>query len=176
MRFRKQMIVNYVRDFARWMTASPPISSDRFYSHQILPIFFSAAVTTSVYRLASPVENGFIDPFGSAGVTVTTSLTGKRHLRTATPALFFGISSRSFELGVLEYNPSTRPAHDRAEQGFRYYLEELRTLYKFRPHVIVPFHGQNSRSIFRQHQGQTIRRASACSWRRLASAVVSSGL
>ena len=141
MRFRKQMIVNYVRDFARWMTASPPISSDRFYSHQIPADFlFGQRNDVRLQTSASPVETAFIDPFGSAGVTVYNLFDGKRHLRTATPALFSEISSRSSNWGVLEYNPSApaRPTIEPSKDS-GYYLEELRTLYKFRPHVIVPF-------------------------------------
>ncbi|HYR83758.1 MAG TPA: hypothetical protein VE422_06745 [Terriglobia bacterium] len=140
-RFRQQMIVNYVRNFARWMTTSPSISPDRFYSHQIPADFlFGQRDSVRLHTSASPVETAFINPFGSAGVTAYNLFDGKRHLRTATPALFSEISSQSANWGVLEYNPSApaRPTIVPSTDS-RYYLEELRMLYKFRPHVIVPF-------------------------------------
>jgi hypothetical protein len=147
MQFRKRMVANYVRDFAQWVTTSAApqssftIPAARFYSHQIPAEFlFEQPDNIRIYTSASPLETAFIDPFGSAGVTAYNLFDGKRHFRTATPELFSHIAARSSNWGVLEYNPSSpsqptiQPSKDEG-----YYLEELRMLYSFRPHVIVPF-------------------------------------
>jgi hypothetical protein len=112
MKFRKQMIAGYVRDFARWVTTSAARSSftipaTRFYSHQIPAEFlFEQPENIRLSTSASPLETAFLDPFGSAGVTAYNLFDGKRHLRTATPELFSKIVKRSRNWGVLEYNPS----------------------------------------------------------------------
>src|SRR5207248_92748 len=65
-RFRKQMIANYVKDFARWAS----IPAARFYSHQIPAEFlFEQPGNLRLETSASPLETAFTDPFGSAGVT-----------------------------------------------------------------------------------------------------------
>jgi hypothetical protein len=147
MQFRRRMIAGYVRDFARWVTTSAApgsgftIPSNRFYSHQIPAEFlFEQPDNIRLYTSASPLESAFIDPFGSIGVTAYNMFDGKRHIRTATPELFSHIVARSPNWGVLEYNPSmpSQPAMPPgSDEG--YYLEQLRMLYSFRPHVIVPF-------------------------------------
>jgi len=136
-RFRKQMIANYVKDFAQWVA----VPAARFYSHQIPADFlFEKRDSLRLDTSASPLETAFIDPLGSAGVTAYNLFDGKRHFRTATPELFSQLVIRSPNWGVLEYNPSfpsqatIEPSKDES-----YYSEQLRLLYSFRPHVIVPF-------------------------------------
>ncbi|HEY2380432.1 MAG TPA: hypothetical protein VGK48_04550 [Terriglobia bacterium] len=144
--FRRQMVSNYVRDFAQWVTtaASPSgfkIPSDRYYSHQIpADYLFEQPDNIRLRTSASPAESGFIAPFGGSGVTAYNIFDGKRHLRTATPLLFSQLAKRSRNWAVLEYNPSmplqtgTPPSSD-----LDYYDRQLRLLYSYRPHVVVPF-------------------------------------
>lgn len=144
--FRREMVGNYVRDFARWVTTAPSpsgfkIPSDRYYSHQIpADYLFEQPDNIRLRTSASPAESGFIAPFGSPGVTAYNVFDGKRHLRTATPLLFSQLSKRSSNWAVLEYNPSmplqtgTPPSKD-----LGYYEQQLQLLYNYRPHVVVPF-------------------------------------
>jgi hypothetical protein len=144
--FRSQMVSNYVRDFAQWVTTAPgpagfTIPADRYYSHQIpADYLFEQADDIRLRTSASPVETGFIAPFGGSGVTAYNIFDGRRHLRTATPLLFSQLVKRTSNWAVLEYNPSmpsragSAPSNDLA-----YYADQLRLLYGFRPHVVVPF-------------------------------------
>lgn len=144
--FRKQMVGNYVRDFAQWVTTAPgkngfTIPSQRYYSHQIpADYLFEHPDNIRLRTSASPVETAFIAPFGGPGVTAYNIFDGKRHLRTATPPLLSQLSRQSANWAVLEYNPSEpvrtglQPSND-----LDYYVEQLNLLYSYRPHVIVPF-------------------------------------
>ncbi len=146
--FRRRMIGNYVHDFAQWITTTPSgktngfsIPADRFYSHQIPAEFlFEQADNVRVYTSASSLDTAFAAPFGSPGVTAYNVFDGKRHLRTVTKPLLSQLRERSANWAVLEYNPSApllpsvQPSND-----LSYYSEQLRLLYDFRPHVIVPF-------------------------------------
>jgi hypothetical protein len=144
--FRSQIVSNYVRDFAQWVTTSPgptgfTIPADRYYSHQIpADYLFEQANDFRLRTSASPVETGFIAPFGGSGVTAYNIFDGKRHLRTATPLLFSQLARRSSNWAVLEYNPSMPSQAGSAPSGdLKYYKDQLRLLYAFRPHVVVPF-------------------------------------
>lgn len=144
--FRKDMVGNYVRDFAKWVTtASSPsgftIPRDRYFSHQIpADYLFDRRDSTRLYTSASPAETVDIAPFGSSGITAYNIFDGTRHLRTATPLLFSEIESRSRNWAVLEYNPSVPVSQTAAPSSdLNYYAEQLRLLYSFRPHVVVPF-------------------------------------
>jgi hypothetical protein len=144
--FRKQMVNNYVRDFAKWVTTSPDptgftIPPDRYYSHQIpADYLFEQKDDIRLRTSASPVETGFIEPFGGSGVTAYNIFDGKRHLRTATPLLFSQLTKQSGNWAVLEYNPSMPVQAGTAPSGdLDYYRDQLRLLYSFRPHVVVPF-------------------------------------
>lgn len=144
--FRKEMVGNYVRDFAKWVTtASSPagftIPGDRYFSHQIpADYLFDQRDSARLYTSASPAETVNIAPFGGSGITAYNVFDGKRHLRTATPLLFSEIASKSRNWAVLEYNPSM-PVQPRGapSNDLNYYVEQLRLLYSFRPHVVVPF-------------------------------------
>ena len=145
--FRGQVIANYVRDFARWITTSPdPVSGftipgSRYYSHQIPGEFlFDERDNLRLRTSASSIQSARIAPYGSAGVTAFNAFDGRRHSKTATARLFSEIYRLSNNWGILEYGPSIPnddgiPPHDDEQ----YYLRELRQLYSFRPHVIVPF-------------------------------------
>src|SRR6185295_4995022 len=151
MLFRKQTIANYVRDFASWITTSPSpgnftVPASRFYSHQIPGDFlFGEKDGMRLKTSASPAETAFISPIGSAGVTVFNVFDGKNHKKTGTPALYERLSSSGANWGIFEYNPSVPvgPADAAGNKtpgtDLAYYTEELRTLYAWRPRVIVPF-------------------------------------
>jgi hypothetical protein len=144
--FRRQVIADWVRDFATWMTTSPDpdsgftIPPSRFYTHQIPGDFiFGQSVNTRLKTSGSYVSTAVIDPMGSTGVTAFNGFDGRNHLKTATPALFASLFMTSDNWGVLEYNPSI-PYDDKTSPSsdMRYYTNELRLLYEFRPHLIVP--------------------------------------
>lgn len=146
-RFRKEVIAHYVQDFAAWITtAADPstgftIPAERYYSHQIPGDYiFGQRDSLRLKTSASFLETALIDPIGSPGVTAFNGYDGKRHFKTATPMLFSALFLSSDHWGVFEYNPSIPydnaiPASD----DERYYLGEIRLLYTFRPHVVVPF-------------------------------------
>ena len=144
-RFRKQVIANYVRDFATWITTSPdPVSqrtvpATRFYSHQIPADFlFGDNNSVRLKTSASFADTAVITPVGSTGVTVFNTFDGKSHKKTGTDALFRQLSVNNW--GIFEYNPSV-PIRAAAEPSadVEYYLSELNNLKKFHPHIIVPF-------------------------------------
>jgi hypothetical protein len=144
--FRKQMVGNYVRDFAQWVTTAPgknglTISTQRYYSHQIpADYLFEQPDNIRLRTSASPVETAFIAPFGGPGVTAYNIFDGKRHHRTATPLLLSQLARQSANWAVLEYNPSEPvragllPSND-----LDYYAKQLNLLYAYRPHIVVPF-------------------------------------
>jgi hypothetical protein len=147
--FRTQAVANYVRDFATWMTTSPAtlagfnVPAARFYSHQIPADFlFQQKDSLRLKSSASPLETAFTSPVGSAGVTVFNTFNGWWHKKTGTPELFERLSQSGANWGIFEYNPSM-PVGSARESGpssdISYYLAELRSLYRYRPHVIVPF-------------------------------------
>jgi len=145
--FRKQVIANYVRDFASWMTTSPDpetrrtIPANRFYSHQIPADFlFGDRNSIRLKTSASFAETAVIAPTGSTGVTVFNTFDGKNHKKTGTDALFKMLSANNW--GIFEYNPSVPPSSD-----VSYYLAELRNVARFRPHVIVPFAWTNEPAL-----------------------------
>jgi len=143
--FRKQVIANYVRDFATWITTSPDavshrtVPANRFYSHQIPADFlFGDSNNVRVKTSASYVETAVIAPIGSTGVTVFNTFDGQNYKKTGTEKLFRMLSAHNW--GILEYNPSV-PIRDALEPSadVEYYLAELRNLGRYHPHVIVPF-------------------------------------
>jgi len=144
--FRKQIVGNYVRDFAEWVTTAPgdngfTIPTQRYYSHQIpADYLFEQPDNIRLLTSASPVETAFIAPFGGPGVTAYNIFDGNRHLRTATPLLLSRLSQQSGNWAVLEYSPS-QPARAGLppSDDLDYYAEQLNLLYTYRPHVIVPF-------------------------------------
>jgi hypothetical protein len=149
MQFRRDAIGNYVRDFASWITTSPAPNStftvppSHFYSHQIPADFlFGQKKNQRLESSASPASTAFIAPIGSAGVTAFNTFDGRNHSRTATEELFKLLSTSSLHWGVFEYNLSV-PAGSGINAGpssdMDYYMAELRKLYEYRPHVIVPF-------------------------------------
>ena len=153
MQFRSQVIANYVRDFASWITTSPAsgsrftVPASRFYSHQIPADFlFGQENDQRLKSSASPVRTAFISPIGSAGVTVFNLFDGKVHKKTGTAELFRQLSMSGPNWGIFEYNPSM-PVGAATDSGpstdMNYYLSELRRLYEYRPHVIVPFAWSN---------------------------------
>ena len=148
--FRKQVIANYVRDFASWITTSPAptangttltVPPSRFYSHQIpADYLFGEKDGLRLKTSASPLETAFISPLGSAGITMFNAFDGVSHKKTGTAALFERLALSGANWGIFEYNPSmpvgtaSGPSNDMS-----YYMGELRKLYAYRPHVIVPF-------------------------------------
>jgi len=149
MQFRREVIANYVRDFASWITTSPApkstftIPRSRFYSHQIPADFlFGQKKSQRLESSASPAETALISPIGSAGVTAFNTFDGRTHSRTGTEELFKLLSMSSRHWGIFEYNLSV-PAGPATNIGpstdMAYYMAELRKLYEYRPHVIVPF-------------------------------------
>jgi hypothetical protein len=151
--FRKQVIANYVRDFATWITTSPDpatrrtVPANRFYSHQIPADFlFGDSNSIRLKTSASFAETAVIAPTGSTGVTVFNTFDGKNHKKTGTNALFQMLSANNW--GIFEYNPSvpTRPEQE-PSADVEYYLSELKNLSRFHPHIIVPFAWTNEPAL-----------------------------
>jgi hypothetical protein len=149
MKFREKVIANYERDFASWITSSPSpdgkfrVPASHFFSHQIPADFlFEQKDGLRLKTSASPASTAFISPVGGSGVTVFNTFDGRVHKRTGTFALYQQLSlSFGGNWGVLEYNPSmpSGPNGNKASTDMAYYMGELRSLYAWRPHVIVPF-------------------------------------
>jgi len=149
MQFRREVIANYVHDFASWMTTSPApdsaftIPASRFYSHQIPADFlFGQKKNQRLESSASPATTALIAPVGSVGVTAFNTFDGRNHSRTATEELFKLLSTSSSHWGIFEYNlsvPAGAGINGRPSSDMDYYMAELRKLYEYRPHVIVPF-------------------------------------
>jgi hypothetical protein len=148
MQFRREAIGNYVRDFASWITTSPAPNStftvppSRFYSHQIPADFlFGQKKNQRLESSASPASTALIAPIGSVGVTAFNTFNGRNHSKTATEKLFKLLSTSSLHWGIFEYNLSVPPRDTDAgpSSDIDYYMAELRKLYEYRPHVIVPF-------------------------------------
>jgi len=160
LRFRRQAVANWVRDFAYWITTSPDpatgytIPPARYYSHQIpADYLFGKPDNLRLQTSASPVETAFIHPSGSPGVTAFNVFNGYGHSETADPPLFSKLFTAGDHWGVLEYNPSMPRAGGRPSSDDAYYLEELHELYAFRPHLIIPF----AWSDIPHHQGFNIK-------------------
>src|SRR5262249_44722264 len=59
---------------------------------------------------------------------------------TATPTLFSALFMTSNSWGILEYNPSLPYANNIAPNSDpQYYAAQLRNVWNFRPHLLVPF-------------------------------------
>ena len=147
MEFRKGVLARWVSDFAGWITTSKdPVSGftippSRFYTHQIPADFlFGNKEGVRLETSASFLETAFAGPVASAGVTAFNVYTGERHAKTAAPPLFAALTGGADHWGILEYNPSV-PANESIAPSpdEDYYVQELEELYRFRPHVLVPF-------------------------------------
>ncbi len=144
--FRKTAIKDWVTDFATWITTTPDptagftVPASRFYTHQIPADFiFGKSDDPRLKTSASYVETAIINPIASSGVTAFNGYDGKKHFKTATPALFSSLFMTSDNWGVLEYNPSVPYSNTiPASSDPQYYAAELRMLWGFRPHLIVP--------------------------------------
>jgi len=145
--FRKMVIRNWVKSFATWITTSPDpdtgftVPASHFYTHQIPADFiFGHSDDPRLKTSASYVETAVIDPIGSTGVTAFNGWDGRRAFKTATPMLFSALFMTSDNWGILEYNPSLPYANNIAPSSDpQYYASELRNLWNFRPHLLVPF-------------------------------------
>ena len=145
--FRKEAIANWVKDYASWMTTSPDPSSGfqvpvaRYYSHQIpADLIFGESDNLRLKTSASYIETAVLEPGGGTGVTAFNGFDGRRHVKTATPQLYSALFMTSDNWGIMEYNPSMPYSNDIAPSNDpRYYINELRLLYNFRPHVLIPF-------------------------------------
>ena len=147
LQFRREVIADWVQDYASWITTSPDPSTgfevpvSRFYSHQIpADLIFGESDNLRLKTSASYIETAVLEPGGGTGVTAFNGFDGKRHVKTATPQLYASLFMTSDNWGILEYNPSMPYANSiAASNDSRYYINELRLLYNFRPHVVVPF-------------------------------------
>ncbi len=145
--FRKEVIANWIRDFSDWITTTPDpetgfqIPRSHFYTHQIpADLIFGESDNMRVKTSASYIETAVLEPFGGTGVTAFNGFDGRKHTKTATPQLYSTLFMTSDNWGIMEYNPSMPYSNDIAPStDLRYYLNELRLLYNFRPHVLVPF-------------------------------------
>jgi hypothetical protein len=81
LQFREQMVANYQKDFASWMTTTPGTSgglfeAQRWYSHQIPADYLGGTCPTCpnpnprLRTSASPVSTADVAPKGSLGLTV----------------------------------------------------------------------------------------------------------
>lgn len=146
LRFRSQAVANWVGDFAGWMTGSPDpatgarIPPSRFYSYQIPADFlFGARDNLRLTTSGSPVRTAFIGPMGSPGITAFNAYNGEKHSKTARPELYTVLADAGEHWGLLEYNPVVPNDDTIAFHDSGYIAEELKTLYAFRPHVLLPF-------------------------------------
>jgi hypothetical protein len=144
--FRKQVITNWQRDYAGWIRRPDPaagfqIPAARYYTHQIpADLIFGRSDTTRLKTSASYIATAILDPIASTGVTAFNGFNGRTHSKTATPELYARLYRTSDNWGIMEYNPSIPYAkHVPPANDIRYYNGELRMLYNFRPHVLVPF-------------------------------------
>jgi hypothetical protein len=146
MDFRKEAIRNWVHDFAVWMTTTPDpesgftIPASRFYTHQIPADFiFGQKDNRRLRTSASYVETTIASGLASTGVTAFNGWDGRKHMKTATPALYSSLFMTSDDWGIVEYNPSMPYDNSIAPSNdFNYYMTELRLLWNFRPHLLVP--------------------------------------
>src|SRR5262245_44575324 len=109
--FRKEVIANWLKDFATWITTSPDpvthfqIPGSRFYSHQIpADMIFGKRDTARLKTSASYISTAVIDPIGSTGVTAFNGFNGRTHSKTATPQLYSALFMTSDNWGIMEYN------------------------------------------------------------------------
>ncbi len=145
--FRKQVIANWLKDFATWIrTSADPetgfqIPASRYYSHQIPgDMIFGQRNTARLKTSASDVASAVLDPIGSTGVTAFNGFNGRTHSKTATPGLYSALFVTSDNWGIMEYNPSIPYANSiPPSRDMRYYMDELHMLYNYRPHVLIPF-------------------------------------
>jgi hypothetical protein len=145
--FRKTALGDWVKDFATWVTTSPdPISgftipASHFYTHQIPADFiFGQSDSPRLQTSASYVQTAVVNPIGSTGVTAFNGWDGKHSFETATPELFSSLFMTSNDWGIPEYNPSLPYANNIAPNSDpQYYSAQLRSLWNFRPHLVVPF-------------------------------------
>jgi hypothetical protein len=145
--FRKKVIGDWVRDFGTWVTTSGDpdtgytIPASHYYTHQIPADFiFGRSDDPRLQTSASYVETAVINPIGSTGVTAFNGWDGKHSFETATPTLFSALFMTSDSWGILEYNPSLPYANNIAPNpDTQYYANQLRNLWNFRPHLLVPF-------------------------------------
>ncbi len=168
MEFRQEVIRNWNRDFATWITTSPDpatgyrIPPARYYTHQIPgDLIFGDTDNPRLRMSASPIKTAVIDPIGSTGVTAFNGFDGRKHVKTATPELYSNLYMTSDNWGIMEYNPSMPYAPTMPPSNdLRYYMTELRMLQNFHPHVLIPF----AWSDYPQHkhfniQGSTFEKA-----------------
>ena len=145
--FRQNAIHDWLTDFATWVTTSPDpatgftISSSHLYTHQIPADFiFGKTNDPRLQTSASPVSTAVINPIGSTGVTAFNGWDGRRTSSTATSTLFAALFMTSDNWSIMEYNPSIPYSNNiPPNPDPQYYSMELRTLWNFRPHVLVPF-------------------------------------
>jgi len=121
--FRAQMLANYARDFATWMTttAAPDgatLEPDRWYSHQIPGDYLNGTrpgwpiPERRLITSASPFWTSIVgDDVGSPGVTVLDRLesgsSGRPTYRRTSQYLFDAISKLALpNWGIPEYAPS----------------------------------------------------------------------
>jgi hypothetical protein len=117
------------------------IPPSHFYTHQIpADLIFGRRDDARLKTSASYVETAVIDPIGSTGVTAFNGWDGRRTVKTATPALYSELFMTSDNWGIMEYNPSVPYANKIPPNSDpQYYSSELRNLWNFRPHLLVPF-------------------------------------
>ena len=145
--FRKGLVKNWVHDFAGWITTTPdPVTGfqipySRFYSHQIpADLIFGESDNPRIRTSASYIETAVLEPFGGTGVTAFNGWDGRGHKKTATPELYSQLFLTSDNWGIMEYNPSLSYSNDvPSSDDLPYYMNELRMLWQFRPHIIIPF-------------------------------------
>jgi hypothetical protein len=145
--FRKKVIGDWVRDFATWITTTPDpdtgftIPASHFYTHQIpADLIFGKSDDPRLKTSASYIQTAVINPIGSTGVTAFNGWDGRHSFETATPELFSTLFMTSDSWGILEYNPSLPYSNSIAPNSDpQYYAAALRSLWNFRPHLLVPF-------------------------------------
>jgi len=141
--FRQCMINNYNKDVARMVTSAidpftgATIPRDRWFAHQI-PSEYLAEVFLGIPGeireeehpavSASRAWTANIAPYGSPGFT--------GYNKTLREELYAYIRNNlSSHWGMTEYHPSIGRNMDEA-----FYEEHLRTIWKYRPHLVVPWY------------------------------------
>jgi hypothetical protein len=120
--FRVSLVDQYVQDEVDWVREMG-IPASRVYTHQTVRFDNPSWMR---YLLASPLKTAAVTK-GSLGITTLQELCFDEEL-------FTQAKRASLNWGNFEFNPATPDSQDYAT-----YMKALRTIYKFRPHIVAPY-------------------------------------
>lgn len=120
--FRVSLVDQYVQDEVDWVREMG-IPSSRVYTHQTVRFDNPSWMR---YLLASPLKTAAVKN-GSLGITTLQELCFDKEL-------FTQAKRASLNWGNFEFNPATPTSQDYAT-----FMKALRTVYKYRPHIVAPY-------------------------------------